>query len=365
MNWWELPGPRAFITAVERDVREGKSVFIQLPDHCPKRLSGSIRQVLGDDLRWFSTTIDTNVSPTEFLYNLLVVGSDHRSLRTPYTLIAEPSFQRHVIWIEGLSPSIWPAWGAFFLEYERAGRSVHPARRTHFLVPLRTSNVRIKVPTAIGLSEQIWNGWLRYGDMHFYSCTCVGERPTSLETELTVALVAELARWDPDLCEWLSQYSVEQLVQPRDLLSKFSAERGWNSNLEVANQDAWTLGACQIVKGKSVPHACLSSLSELERLVWKAEITVLMPYIEEQRQNLLQKYQKFLRVPFTTAQGQLIDSLFDLEIGHIEWQLVSSTAITREELSRVTFLKDARNSLSHFEPVDERILASVLRSDDI
>src|SRR6266576_550270 len=99
MNWWELPGPRAFIKIVEEDVREGKSVFLQLPDHCPKRLSASIKQALGEDLRWFSTTVDDRVLPINFLYELLVPHSDPATLRSPRTLVGEPAFERHVIWI--------------------------------------------------------------------------------------------------------------------------------------------------------------------------------------------------------------------------------------------------------------------------
>jgi len=361
MNWWELPGPRAFIKVVEEDVRDGKSVFLQLPDHCPKRLSVSIRQALGEDLRWFSTTVDNRASPINFLYELLVPNSDPAKLRSPRTLVVEPAFERHVLWIEGLSAAAWPAWSEFFLEYERVSRGVHPARRTQFLVPMLSSCHSLIAPEAIGISQHIWDGWLRYGDMLFYSCSCVGERATTVETELAIALVAELARWDPDLCEWLADFSIERLIRPQDLLAEFSADRGWNSEAERRKGDAWRMGACHTVKGKSLLHACLCSVSELERLVWKAEIAVLMPYIEEQRLLLLRKYERCLRVPFTTPSGERIDDLFDLEVGHIEWQLSGCAGVKRDEILRVSTLKDARNSLSHFEPVDGRVLASLLR----
>jgi len=360
MNWWELPGPKAFVNAVEEDVREGKSVFLQLPDHSPRRLSASIRQALGEDLRWFSTSVVQPISPINFLYDLLVPDSDSATLRSPSSLVNESAFQRHLIWIEGLTAATWPPWSQFFVEYERASRSVHPARKTQFLVPLLNSSGRLKVPEAIGISQHIWDGWLRYGDMLLYSCSCVGERTSPLETELTIALVAELARWDPDLCEWLAHFPLEQLIRPGDLLPEFAKARGWNSAIEKLKGDAWPVGGCHTVKGESVSHACLSSLPGLERLVWKAEIAVLMPYIEEQRQSLLKRYRKHLRVPFKTTGGAQIDNVYDLEIGHIEWQLARSMGITRDEIDGISDLKNARNSLSHLEPVETPVLSSLL-----
>jgi hypothetical protein len=351
MIWWDLPGPKAFITAVVDDVRQGKSVFLHLPEHSPKRLSAVFRNVLGEDLRWFSTALDDCAPPVEFLYELLVPYSDPTVLRSPHTLVAEPAFQTHLIWLEGLSAPAWPAWLEFFLEYASASRNVAAARKTHFLVPWFNTASDLEAPEAIGLSQHSWDDWLRYGDMLFYSCARVGERATPLETELTVSLVAELAAWDPELCEWLARFSLEQLTKPRTCLSEFCEARGWNANPEELKRQGWMMGTCHTVKGRSVTHSCLLSSAELDRLIWKAEITVLMPYIEEQRQNLLKKHQKCL--------AERINNPFDLEIGQIEWQLIGA-GIKRVELEWVSVLKEARNSLSHLEPVDAKVLASIL-----
>ena len=86
--------------------------------------------------------------------------------------------------------------------------------------------------------------------------------------------------------------------------------------------------------------------------MWRAEIAVLMPFIEECRQDLLVRHAKRLTVPFASSRGERIDSLLDLEIGHIEWQLAARGGVKREEIEWVSTLKQARNSLSHLEPVD-------------
>jgi hypothetical protein len=365
MIWWDLPGPRAFIEAVVEDVRQGKSVFLRLPEHCPKRLSGALRDVLGQDLRWFSTSADTSLAPINFLYDLLVSRSDPAILRSPRTLVNEAEFQGHLVWLEELSSTTWPAWSEFFLEYERASRSVHPARKTHFLIPLVKANWNDKFPGAIGIGQFAWDGWVRYGDMLHYSCVHIGERATPLETRLTISMVAELAAWDPELCEWLARFSIDGLSRPTECLTAFAKTRGWSSDTLRTSANGWSTGLSQTVNGRSVSHPCLLSPAELERVIWRAEIAVLMPFIEECRQDLLSRHAKRLKVPFTSSRGERIESLLDLEIGHIEWQLAARGGVKHEEMEWVSTLKQARNSLSHLEPVEMRVLAAILmRSDD-
>jgi hypothetical protein len=147
-------------------------------------------------------------------------------------------------------------------------------------------------------------------------------------------------------------------------LSKYAETRGLKSELGGLKAKGWSIGASYTVRGKSIDHTCLLSPAKLAELIWRAEIMVLMPYIEEQRQELLRKYQQLLQMPFTTAGGEQIDNLYDLEIGQIERQLLRCAAITRGEIDWISALKKARNSLSHLEPVDANVLSSILQHVD-
>ena len=53
----------------------------------------------------------------------------------------------------------------------------------------------------------------------------------------------------------------------------------------------------------------------ISRLIWEAEIAVLMPYIEKLRQRLLETFGKLLKGPFTTKSGEVLTDIYDLEIG--------------------------------------------------
>ena len=107
-------------------------------------------------------------------------------------------------------------------------------------------------------------------------------------------------------------------------------------------------------------HTSLCSRdADIDRLIWRAEVGVLLPYIEEQRQILLDRYARYLTAPFVTNQGILIEDIRDLEIGMIQFQLKDCTDIPAESKALITNLKKARNSLSHLEPIRPAVLLSI------
>jgi hypothetical protein len=84
---------------------------------------------------------------------------------------------------------------------------------------------------------------------------------------------------------------------------------------------------------------------------------VVLPYIEERRQQLLEELSAVLSVPFRTVYGQVLTDVRDLEVGHIEAQLAVGSAQVSETLrAEVRWLREARNRLAHLEPLDYRTL---------
>jgi len=197
--------------------------------------------------------------------------------------------------------------------------------------------------------------------MPFYSAFLVEPRRSWLETDLATSLVSTLAGWDPHLCEFLAPLELTELIEPKENLSSFARQRGWSPDEDVqVNSTSWQEGQWQTVEGRPKLHTSLSITSgEIYRLVWKAEVGVLLPYIEEQRQILLERYGCFLSVPFVTNQGVRIEDRRDLEIGMIQYQLRNCPAIEPETKSAIADLKKARNSLAHLEPVEPAVVLSI------
>jgi hypothetical protein len=61
------------------------------------------------------------------------------------------------------------------------------------------------------------------------------------------------------------------------------------------------------------------------------------------------------RFPLMTKLGEQINNVYDLEIGFIEFQLTRFSFVTFQELEYIADLKNARNALSHFEPVNPQL----------
>jgi hypothetical protein len=361
MNWWSLPGPQKFVDAVLQDIRDGKSVFVRMPEYCPKRLSSSLKDGLKDDFHWLSLTVAADRKPLDFLYEFCAPEADVRRLRSVQTLSCEQTFEGHVIWLENVAFADWDAWSCFFTEYERVSRAIPISRRTLFLIPITGEHNDHPLPSGVGISTRKWDGWLMRSDMLLYGASRIPECDSTLELDLRSALVTTLAAWDPDLCESLAPLSLSELIAPKPFLENFARYRKWKIQQLSGPERTWLLGLAHMFHGRKVPHTCVTSLSngsgELDALIWRAEIGVLMPYIEEQRQLLLCQYQDLLKTPFITKNGARIDDVYDLEIGMIEFQLYNR--ISAEELKRVTNLKNARNNLSHLEPVTAQILFDI------
>jgi hypothetical protein len=92
--------------------------------------------------------------------------------------------------------------------------------------------------------------------------------------------------------------------------------------------------------------------------LWRGQVGVLLPLIEEERQSLLTALAGQLCVPWRTDWGEITD-LYDLEIGHIYAQMANGCVTTdREVRRRVRCLKEIRNELAHLRPAPSNLLAS-------
>jgi hypothetical protein len=110
-------------------------------------------------------------------------------------------------------------------------------------------------------------------------------------------------------------------------------------------------------KSLQAPIPCSGSEGEIQRRIWSAEVGIMLPFVEEQRQEILDRLTGFLQVPFRTRFGETIEDVRDLEIGHIETQLRSSNLYPDSNLMRlVQRLREIRNRLAHLETLSLDLL---------
>jgi hypothetical protein len=355
--FWLLPGPQRFVETVASLARQGNSVLLQLPEFGMPRLTAALRDKLHAYYTWESCVVNDSKLPAEFLFERFVPDSEPGLLRNASSLATQPRFQGRSIWVEGLTLHATESWCPFLKDYAHVSRNHSELQRTVLLVPLVGEAASRSVSSDAGLVTVTWDGQLHPLDLRLYAATLVDDLNGGLRSEMQAALIGELSGWDADLAEYLSRFDLDRLLAPERLLCELANQRGWASDALRAKN--WWAGGSYHFNGNTLQHPALIALDapeELLKLVWRAELGVLFPFIEEQRQLLLRKYESLLFVPFVTNRGEAIQRKQDLEIGHLECQIGRHPAVSRHDSGLMADLREARNALSHLESVPQAIV---------
>ena len=91
--------------------------------------------------------------------------------------------------------------------------------------------------------------------------------------------------------------------------------------------------------------------------IWAAQVAVLLPLVERERQCLLNAHRALWRLPHTRRDGTQIQSLKDLEIGDMAVQARFRGPLEVER-QRLNWLRRVRNQLAHNEVVSWGTLTS-------
>ena len=367
--WWQLPGPSQFIDRVVQDFRDGKNVILCLPEHLPSGLSNAIRSELGDDWDWHKISLreETYLDPVHFLFDLFVGEISPNEVRNARTLAQNQKFAGKIIWLDNLTADIWPAWQKFLSDYEQPCRAIPQLHRTLFIVPL-VGEIAIAPPVEdVCLSHQTWQGVVSFLDMLLFTANLFPRKNLSnLQKRVAISAIAHLSLWDFEVSERLAAEKIEQILNPEAILTEIAQERGWycDRTKNISFAESWCQGIKNTIEGEEKIHSAALGFDalaqgEIKSRIWRGEVGEIFPFIEERRQEIIQRFSKVLTVPFKTSFGEVIKDLRDLEIGHIEYQLNQTDQIVHPDIRRlIKQLKEMRNSLSHLEPINQDILLS-------
>ncbi len=362
--WWQLPGPSQFIEQVVQDFRDGKNVILCLPEHLPSGLSNPIRSELGDDWDWHKISVpsENSVEPVHFLFDHFVGEISPNEVRNARTLAQHQNFAGKIVWLDDITPDIWPVWKKFLSDYEQPCRNISQLDRTLFAV-LLVGELAINPPAEdVCLSHHSWKGVVSSLDMLLFTASLFqGKRLSDLQKRVAISVVTHLALWDSEVSERLAYEKIQNILSPEPILQEIAKERAWcNSNTNnISPQAKWCKGITNIVEYEEKIHSAVLVMDsrEIKCRIWKGEVGEILPFVEERRQEIIERLSKILEVPFTTRFGEVIKDLRYLEIGHIEYQLNQTNKIVNPEIRRlVQQLKEMRNSLSHLEPINQDIL---------
>jgi hypothetical protein len=358
-SWWNLPGPSRFVTEIVNDFRDGRNVVILMPDFAPEGFEEAIRSDFDNFLIWNNIEVDSNagLDPTHFLYSKFCLSKCFDQSEILHILLEADSFVGQLIWLKGINSDNLGAWKTFISTYQHFCRNVPLIQRTVFGIALN-GNLCIAPPRDdVCVVSRKWDGYVDDLDMLLYCSQLLRNRTFSkLEKQLAVNVIAKLASFDPHVCLALAEKTLEQIVNPTPILRQIGECRGWHNISLDKSATHWHSGMKQTVSDEIKIHPAVLAFKdpdeEIKRRVWTAQISVLFPYIEEQRRKLLESYKKHFRIPYTTINGETIENLWQLEISHILSQFAEGLPVEPKEVIFTDKLRKMRNQMAHLDLVD-------------
>ncbi|HPP02897.1 MAG TPA: hypothetical protein PLX83_20105 [bacterium] len=359
MDWWRLPGPQRFVDEIANDLRGGRNVIVCLPLHVPSGLRTAVRSSLDQDIHWQSVPCSElrGGTPVDNVYEWLNLSHSAQELRTINTLLNHPNFGGYYLWFEEMDRERWSLWRDFLPEYANACRGMGILERTVFCIPLTGPGALEVPPEDVCLSIRRYEGYVSRLDMLVFARGQDTEAASSpVLDDLRVEIMAALAQWDAILAEIMAGKPLDLLLNCAEWLREVAWSRGWGSPIPSSFLEAWAMGIVNRNNGLSHLHSCacaLHDIRELNRRLWKAQIRVLYPFLEEQRQLILERAKPFIKLPYMARNGELIDNIQNLELSHIEAVLdLKFKRFNRDLLDRISILRKIRNALAHMKTVD-------------
>lgn len=362
--WWSLPGPSVFVRAVVEDLRRGANLVIGLPRWAPEGLERAVSAELLDDdlLSWRPLSLENHPrdDPLELLARLYAPDLPKRGLRDPVDLVASTAFSGNLIWVTGLEDT-WTTWRSLLERYADAVRKRRAEDRGLLCLVVTGLSPEVFPRVDVALSVRLWRDAVTELDMLAWLHHLRGRRGVhnAMYRRLQLRHALELVAYDPRLAWDASAQGLEVLAAPASWLANVAHARGWSEE----TTECWEGGTCDKMDGQHIRHPALLAVTDgavtsLGSLVWRAQVGVLFPFLEEARNRYLRDYGSLLRVPHDTGYGSVIRDRLELEIGHIHHQLRQRVSVS--ELAHLRLLREIRNALAHHEPLAPEVLRELV-----
>ena len=329
-------------------------MLLRHPDNFPASLREAVERRVADNECWNWRALDLdgesgNQDPVTLLARRFVVGADGPP--SVAKLMASESCRDLVVWIDGLDRGRWREWMQFLVDYDRQARN---ATADHLLlcVDLAGERAAYEMPGLAGVASCLWKNVVERHDASLFIAGLLrGRREAGLLGNVRLALCTELAGTDGYLATQLVAADMETLVRPVSYLRDIARMRGVSGL--ATGKGTWHTGGWEYWDEVWRVNSCVAAVSEptreVTRRVWKAEIGVVFPFIEERRLELVEILRPLLRLPLNTGYG-VIEEAADLEIGQLRYGARINGVRGRVRRS-VELLASMRHALAHLEPV--------------
>ena len=354
LSWWDIPGPGRFVRRVANDLRDRVNVVAALPAGMGRDWFDFFRRQWAEDQeRMDVLRIDPDGrSPLDVLCGAYTTNPDGTT--TLSALAREAGFRGRTVGV--LLERTIPVreWVEFLASYECECRMIDPLDRAVLLVTTDGVGPQLLPPSETNLRVHAYEGYARPHDCYMYAWVLLGaEEKQAWRTELKMALCAQLAQWDPRLCEDLSDRDMVSILRRGTSVGALPA--GQDAHAADDPDDGWARGILQRRDGETVFHsgwvARDKASREFERRVWAAQVQVVFPLIEQLRQQAIDRYGSQFRMPVRVGDNEFVSDPYELEIAMVRRIVSRLGSVPRGVIRRLDQAYDFRNALAHLQPL--------------
>ena len=339
MRLWNLPGARRFVDRACDTLRGGSSLVISFPGAVPEGFDDTLAAELGNAFQ--IGNLSATASPLEDLCRQY--ADDRSQIQSISDLCEDLGFRGRLICLDNINEHNWPEWKAFLDRYAQTSRSLHVLGRSLFLVML-TGCPPAELPTSdVALGAHTWDGVLDDVDLLLFASERLRQRSMdNLLRSLLATVIARVAAWDFDTANALLGENDRTIMNPTELLRSIGRDNGWSTDTPLD----WRLGT---ESGSGIAHPARAALeeppNEINKRMWSAQLSVLLPWIETRRHELVAA--NLYEVKRQMAQiGKDLTDPHDLELGELS-MMFSQPSADRRLRRRIRSLRDVRNRLAH------------------
>lgn len=359
-DFYELPGPSAFLDGIEADIQEeGGSVILNMGRLAPPGWREELNRRMGSDWRW--TPVDANESSP--LAGLTKgVQSRNNVIDSVESIYNLEGIEQRIFIIEPSDEAVANTWMEFLPKFADITRQQPRLSRCSIVLSISSGPLKLMADNVM-VKPYSFKGIVTPIDMLIYAYQHIPETPgNGVLRNLRAQLSMELSLWDFDLCKELAPLSAAALIEPDSILKRYAEKVGFQEMVSEEDNDRLIeAGARGLFEGEERFHSAMLVLGNdpkgIKQRVWRAQLRVLYPFVEEHRQKIITKYARLIKLPHTRKDGIKISSLQEMEIGDIKVNLYSNLQFHKKLKNFVRNLWIIRKDLAHLNVVSAKQLA--------
>jgi len=355
IKWQALPGPARYIEEVIQHLRDGTHVVIAAPVFAYPLLERAFVEHLAHE-RWYKehVSIDSNEDPLRCLTEKLYLEPEQWIGWSVEKLFSQIR-PHYVIVIDGVTAENWDQWRLFLQEFEAVSRHSPSDERPVLLTIVRGVSQKRLQTKSVAATTIVWSGV--FGELD--ALTYVDQqlrayRKPARHHKLMVRQIAALALWDLELADYLVGQPEREVFNISGILKSARKALGCEGRVVEVN---WESGGSDNFDGVELlhPFALLElgdPTKELNRRVWGAQASELLPLIEMRRRELARSLERHIPCPFWIDGTRQVGSLDELEIGSLAYA-TKTQGVKGELRDKAEWLASCRNTLAHLSSLDD------------